>query len=94
MSLLDLEVERMVCEGALEGAGAAQGMDGVKARQVRQQKQRDGKGELFTMYSQSPTPWMGGDFRTHPSIIEITWGVLRGRASGKGVVRIHDDTRK
>eukprot|EP00969_Alexandrium_andersonii_P271409 11995751-Alexandrium_andersonii.AAC.1 len=46
------------------------------------------------MFNQSPAPWTGGDYRTHPSIMEITWGVLRGRASGKGVVCIDDNTRK
>eukprot|EP00969_Alexandrium_andersonii_P158620 7007949-Alexandrium_andersonii.AAC.1 len=60
-------------------------MDGAQARQVRQQMQMDGKGELFTVFNQSPAPWTGGDFRTHPTIMEIARGVLRGCASGKGV---------
>eukprot|EP00969_Alexandrium_andersonii_P334359 14775428-Alexandrium_andersonii.AAC.1 len=76
MSQLDLDVERMLCDGALKGAGRIPGIDGARARKVGQEMQGDGKGELFTMFNQSPAPWAGGDYRTHPTIVEITWGVL------------------
>eukprot|EP00969_Alexandrium_andersonii_P245285 10840563-Alexandrium_andersonii.AAC.1 len=61
----------MFCHGALKGAGRRtvlyQGLDGARARQIRQQMRQAGKGELFGMFNQRPTPWGSAAYRTHPT---------------------------
>eukprot|EP00969_Alexandrium_andersonii_P256391 11334800-Alexandrium_andersonii.AAC.1 len=69
-------------------------MDGVQARRTRQETQRAGKGDLSTQFNQSPTPWAGGEYHTPQIVTDITWGVMHGRARGKGVVRVGDETRR
>eukprot|EP00969_Alexandrium_andersonii_P063047 2776823-Alexandrium_andersonii.AAC.1 len=103
MSVLDLEIEKLFCVGALKGAGRRsadpqsalyQGSDGARARQLRLQMRQDGRGELFDMFNIRPAPRASAEYRTHPVAMEITWGVLRGHACRVGVAILGKEDRK
>eukprot|EP00969_Alexandrium_andersonii_P088454 3900980-Alexandrium_andersonii.AAC.1 len=61
---------------------------------MRADMRNSGAGDLFNMYNQRPPPRVCAEYRTHPVVLALTWGALRGIAFGIGVVHMDDQLRR